>query len=78
MMMSILSPSAVNPAPSATRWCSDVHSGDEKKTLAHVKQRIVHDDTEEWGAADLNLLTVSRVPIVPFSKADQVLTSLRD
>lgn len=36
-------------------------------------QSIVYDDEDEWGAADLNLLKVSGVSVVPFSKAGMVL-----
>jgi hypothetical protein len=41
-------------------------------------QRIVYDDEDEWGAADLSLLKVSGVPIVPFSKSAQVLKVLSE
>ena len=42
----------------------------------NLEQRIVYDDEEDWGAADLSLLRVSGVPIVPFSKSVPVLKAL--
>jgi hypothetical protein len=41
-------------------------------------QRIVFDDeNDDWGAADLNLLKVSGVPLVPFSRSREVLRALQ-
>lgn len=38
---------------------------------AQLKQAIVYDDAhEKWGAAELSLLAVSGVPVIPFSKSD--------
>lgn len=43
----------------------------------HLLQTIVYDDEDEvWGAADLKLLGVSGVPIIPFSKSVEGLRSL--
>lgn len=39
----------------------------------HLIQRIVYDDDRAWQASDLNLLGVSGVPIVPFSKSEKAL-----
>jgi hypothetical protein len=40
-------------------------------------QRIIYDDeNEQWGAADLNLLKVSGVTLVPFSRSRTVLREL--
>ncbi len=33
----------------------------------NLRQAIIYDDEEEWSLADLNLLQVSKVPILPFS-----------
>ena len=38
---------------------------------ARLEQAIVYDDAHEsWGAADLSLLAVSGVPVIPFSKSN--------
>ena len=38
---------------------------------AQLQQAIVYDDAQEkWGAAELSLLAVSGVPVIPFSKSD--------
>lgn len=39
----------------------------------HITQRIVYDDEEDWQTADLSLLAVSGVPLIPFSKAAAAL-----
>ena len=41
-----------------------------------IIQRLVYDDEESWGIADLSLLQVSRVPVIPYSKSTQALRSL--
>lgn len=46
-------------------------AGHEKLT-----QRIVYDDDERWSSADLSILNVSGVPVVPFSKTQQVIEGL--
>ena len=40
---------------------------------SNIRQRIVYDDTESWQSADLSLLDVSGVPVVPFTKSVPVL-----
>ena len=47
----------------------DVKSANYPKT----RQRIVYDDTDNWQSADLSLLNVSGVPVVPFTKSGYVL-----
>lgn len=39
----------------------------------NLHQRIVYDDDDEWSAADLSLLRVSKVGLIPFSKSQEVL-----
>ena len=38
-----------------------------------LSQSIVYDDEEDWNLTDLNLLHVSNVPIIPFSKSQVAL-----
>jgi hypothetical protein len=47
------------------------------KDYPNIKQRIIYDDVEEWPSADLNLLGVIGVPILPFSKSERVISSLK-
>ena len=51
----------------------DVHAANHPGFV----QRLVYDDEEKWGIADLSLLQVSRVPVVPYSKSTKVLRSLQ-
>ena len=41
-----------------------------------ILQRLVYDDKESWGVADLSLLQVSRVPVIAYSRSAQVLRNL--
>ena len=41
-----------------------------------LDQRIVYDDGENWSADDLSLLQVGNTPVVPFSKAADVIGRL--
>ena len=50
----------------------DVHSANHPGYV----QRLVYDDEDQWGVADLSLLQVSRVPVVPYSKSSQALRTL--
>lgn len=47
------------------------------KNYENIKQRIIYDDAEEWPSADLNLLGVSGVPVVAYSRSDSVLDLLK-
>jgi hypothetical protein len=40
-----------------------------------IEQRIIYDDSDNWSAADLNLLKLGAIP-VPFSRASEVLERL--
>lgn len=40
---------------------------------SNLRQRIIYDDTDSWQSADLSLLDVSGVPVVPFTKSAPVL-----
>lgn len=47
----------------------DVHSAAHPKLI----QRIVYDDEDDWQSADLGLLGIGGVPVIPFSKSERAL-----
>lgn len=43
------------------------------KHYPNLSQSIIYDDEQKWQPTDLNLLMVSGVPIIPFSKSEAIL-----
>lgn len=64
---------AKDPASINSRIVANMDIRSNKNPL--IDQRIVYDDSEGWSSADLNLLNVG-APVVPFSKAPDVIARL--
>jgi hypothetical protein len=50
----------------------DVHAAANES----IAQRIIYDDEDDWETDDLNVLHMTSVPVVPFSKADKAIKDL--
>jgi hypothetical protein len=63
---------AVSPEASSINAAVVAHLDVRQANVPHLVQRIVYDDEEKWKAEDLSLLSVG-APVVPFSRAREVL-----
>jgi hypothetical protein len=62
----------VSPEASSINAAVVAHLDVKQANVPNVVRRIVYDDEEKWKAEDLSLLSVG-APVVPFSRAREVL-----
>jgi hypothetical protein len=62
----------VSPEASSINAAVVAHLDVKQANVPNLVQRIVYDDEEKWKAEDLSLLSVG-APVVPFSRAREVL-----